>query len=396
MDDEGYYTCAYCKVEGLEWNEVSVHSCFKGDSVLSIDNRRFVYREQDTNSINREDASPANITPSHEEGEKTDWQNPAVFLLIEEYRQFKNELEKEYNKWKSLLRTYKNVKDHNNETGRNRKNWTFFTLIDEIMNNNPEIEPPVLLCNGVEQTPTTSNHSPLNSRSSTPTIGILNGTWNRKELLECGLEIRHRQNFIRLTTQRAITFSKILYDLFVVRIEPTGQIYDGAANHLRKRYNEIVSKLTDDEIEELFQKVKDKSGIESLKQTEQSVENMPTDLTQTETLLVQIPKELDCIKTPSELSDIALIGTYYIPHTNRDPFKRRFVHHQGENNLMSKNDRAYLALLGSDNSSVAKEKQYREFYTNCETILRYIKQKNALLLGGDLDRKTVDGKNLNE
>ncbi|KAF5272487.1 hypothetical protein FQR65_LT17388 [Abscondita terminalis] len=56
--------------------------------------------------------------------------------------------------------------------------------------------------------------------------------------------------------------------------------------------------------------------------------------------LVQIPKELEILTSTHELSDIALIARYYKPHTNRGPYKKRFVHHQGEINLISKTVRA--------------------------------------------------------
>lgn len=52
------------------------------------------------------------------------------------------------NKWKSLLRTYKSVKDNNNESGRSRKNWMYFDQMDRLLQKNPAIEPPVVIHNG--------------------------------------------------------------------------------------------------------------------------------------------------------------------------------------------------------------------------------------------------------
>ncbi|KAK5637773.1 hypothetical protein RI129_011134 [Pyrocoelia pectoralis] len=74
------------------------------------------------------------------------------------------------NKWKSLMRTYKSMKDHNNKTGRNRKHWVFFDPIDELMNDNPAIEPPILLHNGksIGEMIGQSTESPQGSRCSTP------------------------------------------------------------------------------------------------------------------------------------------------------------------------------------------------------------------------------------
>ncbi|KAK4887241.1 hypothetical protein RN001_003512 [Aquatica leii] len=57
------------------------------------------------------------------------------------------------NKWKSLMRTYKSIKDHHNKTGTNRKSLPYYDLMDEILSDNPTIVPPLLMTNGiVEQT----------------------------------------------------------------------------------------------------------------------------------------------------------------------------------------------------------------------------------------------------
>lgn len=52
------------------------------------------------------------------------------------------------NKLKSLMRTYKSIRDNNNETGRNRTNWGFYDEIDRLVAKNPTIDPPVALHNG--------------------------------------------------------------------------------------------------------------------------------------------------------------------------------------------------------------------------------------------------------
>ncbi|KAF5300314.1 hypothetical protein FQA39_LY11171 [Lamprigera yunnana] len=56
------------------------------------------------------------------------------------------------NKWKSLVRTYKSIKDHNSATGRKRKTWTFFEKIDYLMAKDPTVEPPIVVHNGHLQT----------------------------------------------------------------------------------------------------------------------------------------------------------------------------------------------------------------------------------------------------
>lgn len=53
------------------------------------------------------------------------------------------------NKWKTLLRSYKAIKDHNGETGKERRNWKYYDVIDELLFGNPAIDPPVVVHNGV-------------------------------------------------------------------------------------------------------------------------------------------------------------------------------------------------------------------------------------------------------
>lgn len=44
-------------------------------------------------------------------------------------------------KFKLLKNMYKHVKDHNQQSGNNRKNWKFFDMMDEILFSRPEITP---------------------------------------------------------------------------------------------------------------------------------------------------------------------------------------------------------------------------------------------------------------
>lgn len=42
-------------------------------------------------------------------------------------------------KWKGLLKTYKDVRDHNSDTGRNKRTWQFFDAMNELLFTKPEI-----------------------------------------------------------------------------------------------------------------------------------------------------------------------------------------------------------------------------------------------------------------
>lgn len=49
------------------------------------------------------------------------------------------------NKWKGFKKTYKKIKDHNNTSGSDRKQWEFFNAMDDLLGKKPEIT-PVAVC----------------------------------------------------------------------------------------------------------------------------------------------------------------------------------------------------------------------------------------------------------
>lgn len=51
------------------------------------------------------------------------------------------------NKWKSLKRTYKNIKKHNASSGNDRKVWKYFDEMNNMLYNKPEIEAPATCSN---------------------------------------------------------------------------------------------------------------------------------------------------------------------------------------------------------------------------------------------------------
>lgn len=51
------------------------------------------------------------------------------------------------NKWKSLKKRYKTIKDNNKQSGAGRRYWNFFDAMDEILKKNPEITPLSLASN---------------------------------------------------------------------------------------------------------------------------------------------------------------------------------------------------------------------------------------------------------
>ncbi|XP_039307952.1 uncharacterized protein LOC120358287 [Solenopsis invicta] len=47
-------------------------------------------------------------------------------------------------KWKNFKQKYKSVRDLNNQTGRAKESWEYYDLIDDFINNKPEITPTSL------------------------------------------------------------------------------------------------------------------------------------------------------------------------------------------------------------------------------------------------------------
>ncbi|KAF5289461.1 hypothetical protein FQR65_LT11834 [Abscondita terminalis] len=197
--------CGYCEVALNEENFIE-HECLKDKGNLVLDANNTFWLEEDTDRNNPEvveNTSQEHYEPITEEQRVAEWTSAAINLLIEKFRTYKLQLEKknsikkhiwkkianemqefEYtytwdqlqNKWKSMLRTYKSIKDHNNQSGRNRKNWDYFNKMDELLYGHPAIDPPILIHNGIqikkiddESTSKSETVStPESSRASTP------------------------------------------------------------------------------------------------------------------------------------------------------------------------------------------------------------------------------------
>ena len=59
-------------------------------------------------------------------------------------------------KIKNLKSTYREIKDHNGETGRGRKTCKFYKELDEILGHRPASTPPVVLDSGTTSNTTTT------------------------------------------------------------------------------------------------------------------------------------------------------------------------------------------------------------------------------------------------
>ena len=70
-------------------------------------------------------------------------------------------------KIKNLKSTYRDIKDHNGETGRGRKTCKFYKELDEILGHRPASTPPVVLDSGA----TTNTSTSLDSAEEEETNG---------------------------------------------------------------------------------------------------------------------------------------------------------------------------------------------------------------------------------
>jgi len=124
-----------------------------------------------------------------ESGEATHWSRPMTLSLLNFCREQKEDLhdpsKKKKNIWRviadamaakgytitgggcekkmrNLKQTYKNIKDNNNKTGRGRKSWEFFEILEEIYGKDAAIALPHIVesssstADGVDQTPSDS------------------------------------------------------------------------------------------------------------------------------------------------------------------------------------------------------------------------------------------------
>ncbi|XP_031328584.1 uncharacterized protein LOC116159691 [Photinus pyralis] len=180
----GGYTCFHCKLttdnlEEASWFKMLNHQCFQNSVNVSIDDSNVLYLEGAHDSQNTEDVTQDILSDSQsgipDEPQSGAWTQAAVLLLIQQYEEYKEVLGKKnsmkkhiwqkiamamnafghnfswdqlQNKWKSLVRTYKSVKDNNNRSGRDRSNWTYFEAMDHLLKKDPSIEPPITIHNG--------------------------------------------------------------------------------------------------------------------------------------------------------------------------------------------------------------------------------------------------------
>ncbi|XP_026826318.1 uncharacterized protein LOC105287898 isoform X2 [Ooceraea biroi] len=161
---------------------------------------------QDNTTSDSENISDTQDT----EVNKEKWEHRAILLLISLYKEKSYMLqkgshkklwteisqcmkEKKYkftgsqcnNKMDALKRRYRQIIDHNAQSGNDRKEWIYLDVLDEILRKKNWIKPLAVAGSNIKE----SEHSPLtdnNDENEPPTIMILNVTCQRKT---CGPDI---------------------------------------------------------------------------------------------------------------------------------------------------------------------------------------------------------------
>lgn len=148
------------------------------------------------------------------------------------------------NKWKSLLRTYKSIRDHNNETGRSRKTWPFFEKIDKLFQKNPTIDPPLVIHNGktIRYQKTCSNETASSSIQNETLKSNTNETPTcSKYLVENNLP---EENSKKLLNQKSKKDKNELTDLLKQAINQS-EVHHKEDLEEKKKFNKLLERLVE-------------------------------------------------------------------------------------------------------------------------------------------------------
>ncbi|CAH1118232.1 unnamed protein product [Phaedon cochleariae] len=111
-------------------------------------------------------------------------------------------------KWKSLKKTYKDVKDHNSTSGKNRRKWEFYDEMHKILFNKPEISAPATcsshagLITDQQSEPTSPCSAPNKENMSESTPSTSSETFEsnfirKRKIAANAVERRHREKMQR-------------------------------------------------------------------------------------------------------------------------------------------------------------------------------------------------------
>ncbi|XP_067118357.1 uncharacterized protein [Centruroides vittatus] len=153
------YRCGDCGRGFITLDEIKQH--FVSEHVSAP--------QSDQQNVQKTISSQNSALTDGADGQYGRWSTNAVKLLISLYKEHENKFsdicwpskkvwslisktlqENNYlvtgnqcdEKWRNLKKTYRKIKDGNKQTGRGRSQWEFFSIMDEILGQRPDIKPP--------------------------------------------------------------------------------------------------------------------------------------------------------------------------------------------------------------------------------------------------------------
>jgi hypothetical protein len=186
----------------------------------------FKIKLADNSRNEQEDESEYEEIEEHADGKL--WNRTTTLFLIEKIeeaeKQFENSVKKNvwvkiaqqctkefsrnftYNqcdsKWKSLKRTYKSILLHNQTTGKNRRQWEFYSAIDKFMYKRPEISPSAtcssrkgLEC--TEEEEDTADAESFSNNVDSEKSEFESSFTKKRRAKMSSVEIRHREKMAR-------------------------------------------------------------------------------------------------------------------------------------------------------------------------------------------------------
>lgn len=153
------------------------------------------------------------------------WQDETIMLLIDFVKKYNDELEKgikkyvwkkiahemfektgkQYSvmqietKWKGLVRHYKEILRHNSISGNSRKEWKFYSAVNELLYKKPEIN-PVAVCDSYKGLIIKSKKSVNEDEHDINAIKTVyeSSFSQQRKRKECGVSKRHTEKMQRL------------------------------------------------------------------------------------------------------------------------------------------------------------------------------------------------------
>lgn len=106
-------------------------------------------------------------------------------------------------KWKGLVKTYKEILKHNKTTGKNRKEWKYFEVMNRMLYKRPEIT-PVATCSSTSGLVVRERDKENKSESDEPGESkdqeekFMSNFTRKRKVQENAVEKRHQDKMLRL------------------------------------------------------------------------------------------------------------------------------------------------------------------------------------------------------